>query len=72
MKCISCLGLSGKIMQTLYKTVTWSHKNKLDITLRKKWSQNGASEEPFWKMAPLCQRGAIVEVCPNLHCGLND
>ncbi len=28
-------------------------------TLRKKWSQNGASEEPFWKTAPLWQRGAI-------------
>ncbi len=25
----------------------------------KKWSQNSASEEPFWKTAPLWQRGAI-------------
>ncbi len=23
----------------------------------KKWSQTGASEEPFWKMAPLCKEG---------------
>ncbi len=29
------------------------------IHSEKKWSQNGASEEPFWKTAPLWQRGAI-------------
>ncbi len=30
--------------------------------LRKKWSQNGASGEPFWKTAPLWQRGAIFDL----------
>ncbi len=24
-------------------------------TLRKKWSHTGASEEPLWKLAPLCK-----------------
>ncbi len=23
----------------------------------KKWSQTGTSEEPFWKMTPLCKEG---------------
>ncbi len=31
-------------------------KNKqTDGSLRKKWSQKGASEEPFWKTAPFCK-----------------
>ena len=29
----------------------------ISVHSEKKWSQTGASEEPFWEMAPLCKEG---------------
>ncbi len=41
------------------EAVTGSKGQENLLHLEKKWSQNSASEEPFWKTAPLWQRGAI-------------
>ena len=43
--------------QTFNQAIDWECNYK--VHSQKRWSKKGASEEPFWKMAPLWQRGAI-------------
>ncbi len=53
-----CIGVqSGQLLKCGAQKVQQPTSHSLHS--EKKWSQNSASEEPFWKTAPLWQRGAI-------------
>ncbi len=47
------------ILKRSMKMLHFTMENTYFICIHseKKWSQTGASEEPFWKMAPLCKEG---------------